>query len=272
LIHYDDDDDEYQSSYHNSPLHTSSLASNERQRHDHSNISHSYREPSPNLRRHSSGLENISFKDRSKENKHHSSRSGMSKYAWSEKSNELNKSSDVKSQRVRTKLKPPIPCFISHKSTSQEKTNCNFIDLNRNSLWKQETLKAQPKERAKKQMTTKGLGKVPKYIEKRKKDLLKEKQDKEYKAEQERIEEAENQRGKLLPEKERIKILKRLRVKRNEAEFEFQKYSHNSFYGRRRQNYIDQICTDIDSLENMISKLENPNVYVLPDFNPDMFL
>jgi hypothetical protein len=197
-------------------------------------------------------------------------------YAWGE-SNSSNNShyhhhrhpsqKNNESERVRVKVKAPIPHFSSfddhHKVSpaALKIEECNFIKMNKDSIWKHDTIKGNLKERGKKLTQERPLGKIPKYIIERKLKAAKEEEEKK-REEDARIRAEKKKLGRLISDSEKVKLMKNLKSKRQELERDFQRWTYTNNHGSKRLLYLKNLSEEMDSLDLMIAKLDAPCVFV----------
>lgn len=77
------------------------------------------------------------------------------------------------------------------------------------------------------------------------------------------VETREEQRfDRIMPEEERLDLLSRLKERRKQLMVEFQRFSHTADHSLRRKKYLEELTTDIDSVDSMIVKMLSPVVII----------
>jgi hypothetical protein len=148
------------------------------------------------------------------------------------------------------------------------KTRVNFLQLNKENLWKKASLNATEREKAafdrRKQRLVRKPGYVPQFILRAKQECAAAAEAREQ-ARCAREASKSETRTTALPEPERRTLLQGLLQKQEEKEFEYQKHTHiRGNLGARCAAYVQRLENELDDLELMIKKLSSPVVLVVP--------
>ena len=165
-------------------------------------------------------------------------------------------------RRLKVKTKPPVPRFnarLTPQSTRSDDQERDFLKENQASLWKHAVRNRQHVA----EVSRTKRGEIPAYLKNIK---AKRAKDAQRAAAEAQARHAEARRGSsdgaVMDNKERIALLAQVKARRKAVEVEFQRFSHNATHGPKRRAYIESLAQDMDELDAMITKLNNPVVVI----------